>query len=95
MRYLTPEVVAKVQQHLAAGHSIRETAKLIGCSRWVVTEIHHGRHRLRYRNPARRDTSFVAWEPHESRKPWRCSCGLLVRTKTCLRCAVVKQKERA
>ena len=102
MPYLTPEKTNEVRELLERGNSTRKTAKLAGCSVWTVREVKLGRHRPRYRNP-KRYASQDAWRerlsPEERaklrRKPWRCSCGLLVRTKTCLRCAVVQQKERA
>lgn len=96
MPYLTPEKVTEVRELLAAGASNRKAAKQAGCSVWSVRQVRAGRHRPRYRNPKRYATQD-AWKkrltPEERKKLMprtrRCSCGLLIRTKTCRRCAVV------
>lgn len=95
MPYLTPEKVAEVQQYLAAGESVPGVCRALNISDWTVRQIKAGTHRLRYRNP-QRYASQDAWkkrltpEQRAKRKAWRCSCGLLIRTKVCRRCAVVK-----
>lgn len=97
MQYTTPAEVEQVKECLAKGMTIPETVKATGLCRWVVNEVKQGRHRLRYRNPKRYATQD-AWKkrltPEERKKlmprTMRCSCGLLIRTKTCRRCAVVK-----
>ena len=93
MPYLTPAKVREVRELLAAGNSLTMAAKRAGCGKWVVNEIRQGRHRPRYRNP-KRYASQDAWKrrlPAEERakvngRSWRCSCGLLVRTRRCRRC---------
>ena len=91
MPYLTPSKVAEVRELLAFGVSTRVAAKLAGCSRWSVQHVKLGRHCPRYRNP-KRYASQDAWKKRQPPKPrtWRCSCGLLVRTRRCLRCEVSK-----
>ena len=96
MPYLTPEKVEQVRELLASGASNRKAAKQAGCSVWSVRQVRAGCHRPRYRNPKRYATQD-AWKrrltPEErakaNGKPWRCSCGLLVKGRVCVRCSVV------
>jgi len=97
MPYLTPNKIAEVRELLDRGVSNRAAAKQAGCSVWSVRQVKLGRHRPRYRNP-QRYASQDAWRERLSpearaklrRKAWRCSCGLLVTTRACLRCEVSK-----